>query len=110
MTHGGPHPTSGSSYIIICNGRIGVAATKDINEKIAAASKCARDLACYLSLRYYRVGFDTADLIPLQLLQHKLMDHLIGDEKLKDEDISVIIGSMFDEFEGLEEKYDSGTY
>lgn len=111
MTHGGPHPQSSASYIIICSGRIAVAIANKIEDKIDAASKCAAQLCSFIESTANELN--SKDFLPIQTLQHELMDHLLGiDEsrKLKDVDIEHKIAEMFLEFDALEDKYSGHTY
>lgn len=106
MSHGGPHPSSGASYVIICNGRIGILLSKSIEENILTISGCATDLCSYLGTRY-RGALDHADLTPLQTAQHFLMDQLEA-KKVNQAECEERIGAMFEMMEILEEKYDMG--
>lgn len=110
MSHGGQHPTSGSSYIIICNGRIAVGLAHSPEEKVLAASRCAADACAYLGSRY-RSTFDHADLAGVTSIQHPLMDKVINGENLEKAETEERCGALLDALTVLELKYDSGgTY
>lgn len=98
-------PPSGSPYIIICNGRIGVKLAKSTDETIKAASQCANDLSLYMGMRY-RQTFDPADLGAISELQHWLMDNTEG----KKAEIESTVAVMFDLFDALEQKYAGASY
>lgn len=100
-------PVSGSSYIIICNGRIDLSQAKTPEAQIAAASRCAADTCAYIGTRY-RASFNHADLAPVTAIQHSLMDSLISGEKLDKDETEQKCAALIDELTVLEHKYDSG--
>lgn len=105
MSNGGPPPVSGSSYIIICNGRIGVAAGKGLEAKICAASNCAAQLCSFIESSYE--GVDKADFGPVSELQHYLMDNL---KTIRPKECDEKIAGLFDLLDALEDKYSEHNY
>lgn len=107
MSHGGPHPASGSSYIIICDGRIAVGLSQTAEQMVREASACASAVTAYLGARY-RSTFDHADLHPVSAIQHPLMEAVLGGKCPPKAEAAVICEDLFDALEALEMKYDSG--
>lgn len=102
MSNGDP-PVSGSPYIIICNGRIGVATASTDEERINAASQAAASLVSYLQTKYR--AFNPADCFKISQIQHALMDHVTSEDKLSKDDVDLNIAALFVEFDALEDKY-----
>jgi len=96
-------PVSGSSYIIICQARIGIALGDDEGKKIAAVSQGAAQLSAFMQ-SYYK-HFNLADLVNISTLQHALMDHVNGKIPLTPDDVQVKIKAMVHEMYELEKKY-----
>lgn len=94
-------PVSGSPYIIICNGRIGLQLAQGTAEQILVASGCATALACYMGLRHKGAANLPADLQSISVAQHWLMDNLGAKKK----DVDAKIAEMFEMFDALEQKY-----
>ena len=66
---------SGSSYIIICNGRITAAASANpLQQRIVAMSGCIANFAGFLRVAYGE-GVDET-IQPLSSIQHYMMEHL----------------------------------
>lgn len=95
-----------ASYIIICNGRIDLAAAKNSTEMIQAASRAATDL-----VTYYGDKLGSQDAAPITDLQHKMMDVLSGAvrEHPKADYRSPIemVDEMFAHLDALEKKMSS---
>lgn len=111
MSHGGIHPpneTSGSSYIIICNGRIAVGLAQTAEDMIRAASECAAAVTAYLGGRY-KSNFDHADLHPVSAIQHPLMELILTGKCPSKTEAKDICDDLFDALGALEQKYDSGS-
>lgn len=104
MTHGGPHPTSGANYVIICNGRIGAAAAKDPQAKILAASDCATRLLSHIEARHGDI--DETLVKPISDLQHEMMETMVS---MSREEAEVKVQQMFILLDGLEHEY-SGAH
>jgi adenosylmethionine-8-amino-7-oxononanoate aminotransferase len=88
---------STASYIIICAGRIELAAARNGTEQIKAASGAAMNL-----VTYYGDKLSDADTKPISQLQHAMMDRLTerglqGSDDLVDE--------MFALLDALERKF-----
>lgn len=101
-------PVSGSSYIIICNGRIAMGLAQSPEDKVIAASACAAAVCAYIGARY-RSTFVHADLLPVTAIQHPLMDKVINGEKLDKAETEAKCAALIDALVVLEHKYDSGN-
>lgn len=102
MSNGEPPPTSGSSYIIICSGRIAVEAAHSAMDKAVAASTCAARFAAFMSGNY---GESMEDAIkPLAAIQHHLMN-LVKAPHLDQSEAEATIKALFDEMSRLETQY-----
>lgn len=96
---------SGSPYIIICAGRIGVAVAKSADEKACAAGACASDFAHYMGLRY-RQSITPDDLAEVSSLQHQLMEAVQG----KAHDVDQLVSDLFDAMYAVEQKFTGVAY
>lgn len=100
-------PASGSPYIIICNGRIGVALASSGFEMIRVASQTATNL-----VMYYRDRVSYTDTKRISDLQHEMMD-VVGGTKLAGtrasgfKNSSEMVDEMFALLDALEKKTES---
>lgn len=91
---------SRAPYIIICNGRIGVASAyqrDEIDLAIIHASETAATLIMFYQLDKRKLPDETVKAISDH--QHWLMDHLTGEEA----EIKTHIAAMFDLYDMLEQ-------
>lgn len=88
-------PDSRAPYIIICNGRIEVEASKKPEEKIRAASNAAMNLTSY-----YGERCTAAQTTPISDLQHQMMGNLNRWNTLE---VNAAITQMFDLLDELED-------
>ena len=93
-----------ASYIIICNGRIDLAAAKNSVEMIQAASETAMRL-----VSYYGDRLSAADTQPISKLQHEMMDlmngkALAGTKATGYRSADEMVDEMFALLDALEEK------
>ena len=103
MSNGDPPPVSASSYIIICNGRIERAAAANSEGEIVAASRCAAQLCSFIESN--AAQFDPSDCHQISVLQHELMDHVMGTHHLTPARVTEKVDQLFAEFDELEDKY-----
>lgn len=96
-------PVSGSSYIIICSARIGIALANDEAGKINAVSLGAAMLTSFMQI-YYKT-FKDSDCLNISALQHELMDHVTGKVPLTAEQVTEKIKAMVKEMYALEERF-----
>lgn len=83
--------------IIICNGRIDVAVSRNGMEMIRAASRCAVDL-----LTYYRGRLTAIDTLPISDVQQQMLDLL--NAKPVVQNAGEMVDQMFALLEALERK------
>jgi hypothetical protein len=100
-------PASRATYIIICNGRIGVALASSGFEMIRAASQTATNL-----MMYYRDRLSYADTEPISKLQHEMMDAVSGTRPAGTgangfKNSSEMVDEMFALFDALEDRMGS---
>lgn len=96
-------PVSGSSYIIICNGRIAIALASDEARKICAASQSATQLVSFMQIHYTK--FKDSDCLNISALQHALMDHVTGVLPLGPAQVNEKIKAMVKEMYELEKRF-----
>lgn len=96
-------PVSGAPYIIVCDSRIGIATASDENGKIQAASRGAAQLTSFMQ-GYYK-NFKDSDCVNISVIQHELMDHVLGKVPLTSEQVTAKIKGLISEMYGLEKKY-----
>jgi len=102
----GPPPDSTASYIIICNGRIGVAAARSAIEKIQKLSDCAAQLVSHVVLEN-RGKVKPDDTREISDLQHYLMDNMSKMDKKEAEESAA---EMFRLLYALEAKFSGHSY
>lgn len=95
-------PISGSPYIIICNGRIGVQVANGLENKIVAVSGAAASLAKFMQSHFDE--FQVADLQDISTLQHQLMDYVNGGQ-MTHAQVKQKIQDLIDAMYALEHKY-----
>lgn len=93
---------SNAPYIIICNGRIDVAAAKNTIQLIQAASHTATDL-----VKYYGDKLTDVDTKPISTLQHEMMDSVQATAHAQTRDPSEMVDEMFALLDALEDKMGS---
>ena len=93
-----PDGGSRAPYIIICNGRIEVAVSKNGMEMMRAASRCATAL-----VTYYGDKLTTIDTLPISDLQHQMMDLLNSRKVVRD--AGEMVDEMFALLDELEQKF-----
>jgi hypothetical protein len=99
MTHGGPHPTSGANYIIICEGRIEAMVATNSTQKIRAASSCAARLTSHIEATAKKK--DDYSFRGISALQHYMMDHL---STMSAAEVDAKVAEMFDLLDALEDQ------
>ena len=94
-------PTSTAPYIIICSGRIAVAATNTPREqRVASAALCAARFAAFME---GTCGEDVKDEIAiLAEIQHYLMEHL---HDMDNEATDLKIAELFAAMNAIETEY-----
>ena len=97
-------PDSGAPYIVICSGRIDVGLANNYDSKVSAAGLSAAAFSAFMAQAYPSDEL-TADLHSISVLQHKLMNHAIGVEKLTHEQIDATITELFDAMSAIEQEY-----
>lgn len=97
MTHGGPHPTSGANYVIICSGRIAALSTLNPIQKIRAASDCAAQLTSHIEATHKGTQ---PDVSAVSALQHEMMDNMLT---MSDAEVDQKVAEMFDLLDALED-------
>jgi hypothetical protein len=88
---------SKAPYIIICAGRIDLAAAKNGIERIQAASRAAANL-----VTYYGDKLTFEDTAPISTVQHAMMEELQTRRRL---DVDDLVDEMFVLLDALEQKY-----
>lgn len=98
--------TSRAPYIIICQGRIEVALTKNGFEMILAASRTAVNL-----VTYYGDRLTDTDTYPISKLQHEMMDLVSGNTiartHAQPKSAAEMVDEMFALLDALEQKMKS---
>ena len=89
-----PDGQSKAAYIIICDGRIGVAVARDPLGRIQAASNCAAAL-----VTYYGDRLGLADTEPISNLQHEMMELATGKQRKNPDEMVAQMFTLLDELE-----------
>ena len=94
-----------AQYVIICDGRIGIALAKSGYEMIREASRTAATL-----LTSYGDKVSEADALPISKLQHEMMDVVSGKKNAGSHandfrNASEMVDEMFALLDALEQKF-----
>lgn len=93
-----PEGGSRAPYIIICNGRIDLAASRNGVDRVQAASRAATNL-----VMYYGERLTAVDTEPISRVQHAMMDRL---SQRGIAGVDDLVDQMFALLDALEDKFE----